>query len=297
MAVAVAAPEDHLVWHTVEVDGRPAVYGVGGQGLPVVFLHGWGLGHRAYKRALRRLAAKGCRVYAPALPGFGDTADLPPESRTLAGCRAWVVAFLDAGGVDEPVFLLGHSFGGGVAIELTYTYPGRANYLVLLNSVGAGQNRPLWSWAVKFGGEMFPFGPDALWIRAAAEDLVPNLIRRPRSVWDVGQIARRADLTSELEEIRRRHVPVLLLSSDHDEVIPLAWFDSLCNAIGVEGHVVPGRHSWLLANPDTFGEVLDNVLTVQVAEHGTRPTSASGAEIVDLLRGTSVPDAVAERLP
>src|SRR5712692_8675345 len=106
MAVGMAVgQDDHLVWHDIEVDGRPAVYGVGGHGLPVVFLHGWGLGHRAYKRALRRLAAKGCQVYAPALPGFGGTAELPADQRTLAGYAAWVADFLDAVGVDEPVFL------------------------------------------------------------------------------------------------------------------------------------------------------------------------------------------------
>ena len=51
-AAAVAA--DHLVSRPIRVEGRAASYGVGGRGMPVLFLHGWALGHRSYRRALRR---------------------------------------------------------------------------------------------------------------------------------------------------------------------------------------------------------------------------------------------------
>ncbi len=54
--------EDHLAWLSTTVDGRPAKYGVAGDGLPVLFLHGWGLGQHSYKRALKRLVRLGCRV-------------------------------------------------------------------------------------------------------------------------------------------------------------------------------------------------------------------------------------------
>ena len=108
--------------------------------MPVLFLHGWGLGHRAYRRALRRLTARGCRVYAPAMPGFGGTADLPPRERSVAGYADWVADFLAEVGVDEPAFVLGHSFGGGVAIRLAHDHPELVRYLVLLNSVGTASD-------------------------------------------------------------------------------------------------------------------------------------------------------------
>ncbi len=54
-----------------------AVYGVAGEGPPVLFLHGWALNHRSYRHALRRLARSGVTVYAPSMPGFGGTAELP----------------------------------------------------------------------------------------------------------------------------------------------------------------------------------------------------------------------------
>ena len=76
-----------LEWQHVEVDGRPAAYGVGGAGPPLVFVHGWGLSGRAYRAALKRLVARGLRVWAPTLP--------PNEAGGLAGYACWLDAFCD----------------------------------------------------------------------------------------------------------------------------------------------------------------------------------------------------------
>ena len=96
MASADAGRPDHLVWKRTEVDGRSAHYGEAGEGLPVLFLHGWGLGQHAYKRALKRLVALGCRVLAPAQPGFGGTPDLPSADFSMPGYARWVGEFLQA---------------------------------------------------------------------------------------------------------------------------------------------------------------------------------------------------------
>ena len=94
--------DDYLTWHRTTVAGRPAVYGVGGaDGPPVVFLHGWALGSRAYKRAIRRLTTRGCRVFAPALPSFGGTADLPSGSMNLDGYADWVASFMSEVGIKS----------------------------------------------------------------------------------------------------------------------------------------------------------------------------------------------------
>ena len=41
------------------VQGRPAAYSVAGQGLPVVFLHGWALAQHTYRSVVERIAAQG----------------------------------------------------------------------------------------------------------------------------------------------------------------------------------------------------------------------------------------------
>jgi pimeloyl-ACP methyl ester carboxylesterase len=268
MASAVTAPSDHLVWTRTTVDGRPALYGVAGEGLPVLFLHGWGLGQHAYKRALKRLAQRGCRVYAPALPGFGGTPDLPGEACSFEGYARWTNAFLDAVGVTEPVFLVGHSFGGGVSIKLAHDYPDRVRYLVLVNSLGGSMaGRPLWDWGIHFPGDVFPFSIRQV-LPVVLEDALPNVIRNPRAMWKVANLARTSDLTLELEQIKDRKLPVVVLWGDKDKIIPKTAFDALCTAIGKEGAVVDGTHSWLLADPDAFVEVITNDLEVaQMARH------------------------------
>ena len=131
---------DELVTNRVSVDGRTVSYASGGHGLPVLFLHGWGLDHESYRRALRRLTARGCNVIAPSLPGFGRSDELPVLQRTLVGYAGWVERFLEAIGADEPVVVLGHSFGGGIATRFAHDRPERVRYLVMLNAVGDAQS-------------------------------------------------------------------------------------------------------------------------------------------------------------
>jgi pimeloyl-ACP methyl ester carboxylesterase len=267
------ADEAPLAWRRTWVDGRPALYGVAGRGLPVVFLHGWALGSRSYRRSIDRLVALGCQVHAPALPGFGGTPDLPRRNFSLAGYADWIDAFLDAVGLEEKVFLMGHSFGGGVAIKTAHRHPHRARTLVLINSVGGSawqsgstlraiSERPLWDWGIHFPSDIWPLPQATKVLPVILEDVVPNLVRNPRALWKVAQLARRADLTRELEELKRRGLPVVVLWGARDGVVPRSAFDAMCTALGSEGEVIDGSHSWLLADPDQFGEVMTNHVEV-----------------------------------
>jgi pimeloyl-ACP methyl ester carboxylesterase len=271
--------DEHLVWQRTVVRGRPAQYGVAGAGLPMLFLHGWGLGQHTYKRALKRLVQLGCRVYAPAMPGFGGSADLPLDEISIDGYAAWANDFMEAVGIAEPAFVVGHSFGGGVAIQLAHDFPDRVRYLVLINSVGgstwssAGSvvrsmaERPLWDWGLHFQRDILPFPQLTRVLPVILEDALPNAIRNPKAMWRVANLARNADLTPELEELKRRHLPVVVLWGDKDKIIPRASFDALCTALGSQGEVVAGNHSWLLADPDAFGEVMTNVMEVARLAH------------------------------
>jgi pimeloyl-ACP methyl ester carboxylesterase len=201
-------------------------------------------------------------VFAPALPGFGGTADLPKADFSIEGYAAWVDGFLTAVDVEGPVFLIGHSFGGGVAIQTASDFPDRVRSLVLVNSLGGSMaGRPIWDWGVHFPSEVLPFQLTKV-LPVVLEDAVPNLMRNPRAMWKVANLARKADLSEELEELKRRQLPVVVLWGDKDRIIPRSSFDDLCTTIGMEGEVVAGNHSWLLADPDAFGEVMTNVVGV-----------------------------------
>ncbi len=266
-----------LSWKTIVVSGRSVAYGEAGDGVPVLFLHGWGLDHRAYKRSLARLVAAGVRVVAPALPGFGGSEPLPPEDSTLAGFAKWSAELLDALEITEPALVMGHSFGGGVAIVLAHDFPARVRGLVLINSIGASawaqrgvtartiRQRPLWDWGIHFPGDLWPLRQARRVLPVILSEAVPNLLREPQAFWRVAALARGADLLGELQELKRRRLPVVVLWGNRDRIITRDAFEEMCEVLGTpHALTVEGSHAWLIADPDTFGEVITNVVDIAI---------------------------------
>jgi pimeloyl-ACP methyl ester carboxylesterase len=179
---------------------------------------------------------------------------------------------MTAVGVVEPAIVIGHSFGGGVAITLAHDHPDRVRQLILVNSVGGavwgGGDRQLsdrqpWQWVLEFSKEAWPPQRGLRMAMSAREDFIGNMLRNPRAMFNAGKLASEADLRKELAELRGRRLPVVVLSNESDGVIPMSAFDALCGALGIEGQVLKGNHSWLLADPDAFDEVMANVVELQ----------------------------------
>ncbi|MFC4605076.1 alpha/beta fold hydrolase [Rhodococcus kronopolitis] len=262
-----------LAWHEARVDGEQVSYASAGAGRAVVFLHGWGLTHRTYGRALEHLAGRGVKVLAPALPGLGGTPELPLEQRNLAGYARWLGRFLAAAGVRGPVTLVGHSFGGGVAAQAAHDLPGRVEGLILVNSVGGAAwtdgpagvrpiaDRPLWSWGAAATSDVLAVRPTATGFAAVAVDALRNVMRSPGAFWRTAHLARTADLSDELDELAARGLPVTLLWGRGDTVIPRASFESLRARLHHAAVVtVPGHHGWLIDDPVRFGDAMAEVL-------------------------------------
>ncbi|MET7771031.1 alpha/beta hydrolase [Nocardia sp. NPDC005366] len=262
-----------LRWRSILVEGRPARYAVGGLGPHVLFLHGWGLGGQAYTRPLEQLIDMGIRVYSPALPGFGGTASLPVEHRTLAGYARWVGHFADAIDLPRPVTLVGHSFGGGVAIEAAHDLPDLAERLVLVNSIGGSawtdgrgvvralRERPLWDWGLHLQADLLPGRQASRVLPVILRDAVPNLLRNPTAVREVAHLARTANLASELAALAERRLPIFVVWSNRDTVIPESTSLSLQTALGAPQSItVSGGHTWLIHDPYAFGELITNVI-------------------------------------
>ena len=278
------APDLHLHWHRTTVDGRPAEYGeggLGGSGPTLVFLHGWGLGQHVYKRALKRVVAQGVRVVAPALPGFGGTPDLPHDQFSLAGYASWVAEFLNALELPQPLTLVGHSFGGGVAIQTAHDHPQAVGRLVVVNSIGGSAwrheggamrtlaERPLWDWGLHLRADVAPIRQLRRVLPVIVEDALPNLLRNPAALWRVGKLAATTNLTAELEELRRRELPVVVLWGEADTVIPALARDSMMAALGSVSVPMKGSHTWLLSDPEAFGEVMTTIVGLHLADGGT----------------------------
>jgi pimeloyl-ACP methyl ester carboxylesterase len=248
-----------IEWQWTIVDDRPARYGRVGHGPPVVFLPGWGLSGHTYEQALLRASRHRVTVWAPALPGFGETAALPET--TLPAYAAWVGDFLDAVGVNEPVMLMGHSFGGGIAIQVAHDLPRRVRSLVLVNSIGGPvPDRPWWDWSLRLPLDVLR-PPRLRMLPAVIRDCARNFVRSPLGMARAAALARSADLTAELAELRRRRLPIVVLWGQADQIIARDSLDALLEALGnPEPVTVPGSHLWMVSNPDDFGAAMTNVL-------------------------------------
>jgi pimeloyl-ACP methyl ester carboxylesterase len=267
---------ERMHWHRTTVQGRPASFGLVAPSHPtestLVFLHGWALSDRTYRRSLEPLGGRGFTVLAPSLPGFRGSAELPANDRTLAAYGRWVTDFLDDRGINAPVTLVGHSFGGAVAIKTAHDHPGRVSRLVLVNAIGGAtwtadgtlrtmSDRPLGDWGVHLGAELVSVRGLTHLLPVVAHDALAHAVLRPGVLWRVGALARRADLGHELEEIKRRRLPTAVLWGREDKVVPWACAESLIKALGdPEVTTVPGNHGWLISDPDRFAELLTNVL-------------------------------------
>jgi pimeloyl-ACP methyl ester carboxylesterase len=266
------AADRSVDWRITTVDGRRVRYGVAGSGRPALFLHGWGLRPNAYARDIEAMAAAGCRVMAPCLPGFGGTPELEVEQRTFVGYGAWVGRFCDAVGVGELALVAGHSMGGGVSAAFVHQRPAQVDSLLLANAVGGPTwalfpnevrtmvQRPFWDWGRHFGRDLLQSPRDLRLLPLLLEDFIPNLFRNPLGMVRTGEFIRKADLVAEVREIARRGIPVTVAWSDRDGLVPRSAFDDLRRAAGVDGVVVEGSHAWLISQPDRFGELAISAL-------------------------------------
>lgn len=112
-----------------------------GDGLPIVLIHGIGSTSATWDPILDRLVVHGQHVVTFDLPGHGDSSKEPGDY-SLGSLASTVRDFLNERGYDR-VHLIGHSLGGGIALQFTYQFPERVASLMLVSSGGLGQETAL----------------------------------------------------------------------------------------------------------------------------------------------------------
>jgi pimeloyl-ACP methyl ester carboxylesterase len=117
---------------TVKTHKAPVRYIEGGSGQPLVFLHGAG-GVQVNDPFVEKLAAK-YHVYAPLLPGYGDSEECS-EIRDMLDFTLHTWDVIEALGLKNPI-LVGHSMGGMIAAEMAAIAPNDVTRLGLICPAG-----------------------------------------------------------------------------------------------------------------------------------------------------------------
>jgi pimeloyl-ACP methyl ester carboxylesterase len=250
---------------TVEVHGLRVAYRRAGTGPPLVLLHGAPGDGRVWRELLADFADE-FTVVAWDAPGCGGSDD-PPETFRLADyadCLAGLIAALK---LDRPA-VLGHSFGGGLALELHHRHPWLPRALVLAGAYAgwAGSLPPdEVTRRVRVGeraagemerGEFRPRSIPGLFSDAMSTERADELAAimaeaRPHGTRVMLRAFAEADLRDVLPRVA---VPTLLLYGDADERAPRAVADALHRAIpGSELALLPGLgHEAYLESPGAF---------------------------------------------
>ncbi len=122
--------------HQVDLHGHGVIYRTAGSGPAVVLIHGMVNSSRHWEQVALGLADSH-RVIAPDLIGHGDSAT-PRGDYSLGAHAASIRDLLATIGVDRAT-VVGHSLGGGVAMQFFYQFPHRTERLALVSSGGLGR--------------------------------------------------------------------------------------------------------------------------------------------------------------
>ena len=213
------------------------------EGPALVLLHGAGGNAEVWRPVCAEL--RGLDLAAPSLPGRGGSAG--PAPRTAAEAADWVEKYLDAVRAHAPI-LVGHSYGGAVALELALR--GRAQGLVLVATGARLRVHP----AVIAGAEAAAAGGPRLSSRVAfghgtPEDVVAAYEDAATRTPPEAALAdwRACDAFDRMEGLAAIEAPALVISGADDALTPPKYHDYLADrlpraqreSIEGAGHMLP----------------------------------------------------------
>jgi pimeloyl-ACP methyl ester carboxylesterase len=237
----------------VRVSGRRVEAVSIGAGPPVVFLHGWGMSPRPYLPGLVSLAQRAEReVVALSLPGFGRSDPLPVRSQGISGMATHLSAAIEVLIRDEPVDLAGHSMGGGIALRIAATRPDLVRTLALFCPVGGAGSGPAPLHRLVGGVTLEGLHR---WAPQALVDVVPAVHRHPIAALGAALAAWRADLLHDVIQVGNQRTRTVLSFAHQDTVVVPGAIPAVSSPF-IHCETVPGRHSWMLTEPDRFVDTM-----------------------------------------
>ncbi len=211
---------------SIKVNGLNVRYYAAGQGEPLVVIHGGGGDARTWWKNIDELAVK-YAVYAPDLPGFGGSQPLG-GNYYIPELAEFIDKFAVALGLEK-FHLVGHSLGGGVALDYTLKSPGKVKKLVLVSSLCLGREIAFWVRLFSIPALVRSFGALVMWalegIKWVVKILNPLEFVMP---YTSGTILVGENITTLRQQslvlehrLAEINVPTLLVWGERDPIVPV----------------------------------------------------------------------------
>ena len=187
--------------------------------LTLIFLHGWRCEALAWQGIANKVEGDNISFYLLDLPGFGGSP--APKKPFGVGDYAEIVAgFIKKNNLNN-VVLIGHSFGGRIAIKIAAENPNYLKKIILVDSAGLKTNKSL-KWKKAIAKIAKPFLKpkfmltlkEKLYQKIGAGDYTATPFHKETFLKVIGE-----DLTSDLEKIK---ISTLLVWGENDKETPLA---------------------------------------------------------------------------
>jgi len=245
-AAAHTAGVEELEIRHLALHGERIAYRQAGSGPVVLLVHGITSSSVTWERVMPYLARR-FTVIAPDLIGHGASAK--PRGDYSLGAHASSIRDLLLALGHQRATVVGHSLGGGIAMQFSYQFPERCERLVLVDSGGLGRDvSPLLRAATLPGSELVlpllaatrlldagrlagrALGTIGLRARTDFEEIARGhatlansearaaFLHTLRAVVEPG--GQRVDASSRL--YLTEHVPFLLIWGERDSIIPVA---------------------------------------------------------------------------
>jgi len=212
----------------MNVAGLDVHYLTGGEGDPLVVIHGGGDGARAWLDNLEELSQ--CyTVYAPDLPGFGHSQPIS-DGFHASEFVEFMEGFTHNLGLQR-FHLVGHSVGGGVALRFALESPRKIERLVLVSSMCLGKEIALWARFLSSPAFLMPIGEAGVALFKALGWLIKLLHipfefvnPLPRVKMSLGKsiMTLKGQTTVLLNQLSELLVPTLLVWGVEDAMVPVA---------------------------------------------------------------------------
>jgi len=124
----------------VDIPGQHIVYLEGGQGQPLLLLHGFGADKDNWPRIAMYLSSR-YHVIAPDLPGYGESSQPPAAQARIEDQLNYLAQFVSALHLEH-FDLGGNSMGGWISAAYAAAHPEQVNSLWLLAPAGLTTAQP-----------------------------------------------------------------------------------------------------------------------------------------------------------